>query len=68
MPDTVKAIQMQDLIDRFQAYQGWSDATVLDLLKNFIVARQSYWPDNSPLIRDLEGMFQSVADVENGVA
>ncbi len=68
MANSVKEIQMQDLIDRFQAYQGWSDATVGDLLKKFIVSRQSYWPDNNPLIRDLEGMFQNVADVENGVA
>lgn len=58
---------MQDLIDRFQDQQGWSDKTILDLLKSFIATRQSYWPDDNPMIRDLEGMFQNVADVENGI-
>ena len=59
--------QMQDLIDRFQAYQGWSDRTILEFLKSFIISRQGYWPADNPMLRDLEGMFQNVADIENGV-
>jgi len=67
MNKPTKEIQMQDLIDRFQAYQGWSDRTVFEFLKSFIISRQGYWPVENPMLRDLEAMFQNVADVENGV-
>ena len=56
-PDTI--------IDEIAAQQGWSDQSILQLLKNFIDSRSSYWPEEKSMIDDLRSFLQNVANEEN---
>ena len=46
------------IIDRYQARQGWTDLTVLDLLVEYI--------DNQASPEALEDFLNEKADIENG--
>lgn len=55
---------LENLIDYFQKEQGWSDETVLGILKNFLWDRRDKWQYKS-MIADLESTLKEVADIEN---
>lgn len=55
---------LDKVIDRFQVEQGWTDDTVLELLKRFLWDRQDKWQHRS-MLSDIEATFKEVADAEN---
>ena len=54
----MSAMSVQHIIDRYQARQGWTDLTVLDLLVEYI--------DNQASPEALEDFLNGKADIENG--
>lgn len=55
---------LENLIERFQSEQGWTDETVYELLKRFLWERQDKWMYKS-MLADLESNLNEVASIEN---
>lgn len=55
---------LENLIDRFQSEQGWSDASVLDILKKFLWDRRDKWQYKS-MLADLESVLKEISRNEN---
>ena len=58
-------MSLPDIINEIARQQGWSENSILDLLKRFIESRSSYWPEEKPMIDDLRSFLQNVASEEN---